>query len=112
MIEQYLRVLPSEHDNVSEIHAEIKKQQEYKLVGKLILRKGMRLYAATIETGEIEEINIHREVMVGFDGKPITKSRVNYDSRKYYFTAINRKNAIRKWNKLVQYVSYASICKV
>lgn len=86
--------------NRHEVVAPVK--QEYKKVGRIILKPGMTLYAFNFDTRIIEPVKIDRkETMVGFDGKPVKNARAEYDPKALYIQALNMKNAERKVMKFL-----------
>lgn len=78
-------------------------KQEYKLVGSIILRRGMKIYSYRPDIGKIEEVNIKRESVTVNDKMRVSgnKSSAIFDQKAIYITAINMKNAQRKANKIV-----------
>ena len=82
------------------IHLQVQQKQEYKFFGQINLPKGMTLWAVTIETGDLEKVIIQRKVSVSIETKkPVFESQAQYDPKKVYLVALNKKNAVRKYNK-------------
>lgn len=80
------------------IHAEAR--HEYKHIGKIRMKKGMRLYGYNIETDELEEVVVTKQVNVTTDGKPQTEMRANHQQNVVYIQSLNQKNARKKAEKL------------
>jgi len=72
-------------------------KHEYKLFGRMKYKKGLKLFSLNIETGDIKEVEIIRQVMIDTEGKERYKMRVNYDPKCLYRQALNMKNAERKF---------------
>ncbi|MFA6917028.1 MAG: hypothetical protein WC222_11570 [Parachlamydiales bacterium] len=94
--------LPIITDNQAGIELQDKVRQEYKFFGSVPLRKGMILYEITMSTGEIKPLHIERNAALDITtGKPVFNSKAIYNPKCFYIMAINEKNAIRKYNKIV-----------
>lgn len=97
-LEGPLRVIPDDT-----VHTEIqdRTQQEFKLFGHVRLKKGMTLWEIVMATGEIRPVNISRTIALDINtGEPLKKARAIYDPKCFYVMALNKKNAIRKYNAL------------
>lgn len=81
-----------------EIKADVK--QEYKLVGKIRMRKGMKLFAHNFVDNTVEEVKIEKRVAVNEEGKPQTENRAQHRQNFVYIQALNYANARRKADKL------------
>ena len=77
------------------------KRQEYKLVGQIKLKPGMKLFQLNTETMEIIEVEIISKVHIGTDFQPIKEHRAHYNPKCIYVPAINKKNAERKILKMI-----------
>lgn len=94
--------VPIIRDDKAGIELQDVMHQEFKLIGHFTLRKGMTLYEIVMETGEIRPLQIDRKVTLNIiSGKPVYKSKAIYNPKCFYIAAINKKNAIRKYNKIV-----------
>ena len=82
-----------------EIQAKINK--EFKYLGSLNHQPGHTLFEINLNTGQIKEATIKRDIYAGFDGKPIYKSKVQIGADCYYLEALNIKNAKRKFLKMI-----------
>lgn len=60
----------------SRIEAQIKKQQELKLIGSMKKVPGHTLFSFNYKTGEIKPADVIRECAMGFDGLPVYKERI------------------------------------
>lgn len=80
------------------IHAEAR--HEYKHIGKIRMKKGMKLWAYNIETDELEEVVVTKQVNVTTDGKPLTEQRATHKPNTVYIQSLNQKNARKKAEKL------------
>lgn len=90
-----------------EIVAPVK--QEYKKIGTIILKTGMKLYTFTFDNLMIEEVKINRkESAIDIHGKQVKNAQAIYNPKALYIQALNMKNAQRKvlkWlreNKLIK----------
>ena len=75
-------------------------KQEYKFIGSIKIMPGMRLYILNTETLEAEEVKIITEVAIDLDSKLVKKKKATY-MKGLYVTAINKKNAERKFLKMI-----------
>jgi hypothetical protein len=87
--------------NPNETEVQVKQQQEYKLIGKIRLRKGMKLYSFIPSSGELKEVETLNKASISLKGEPILERRASFDPKAYYIQAINFKNAQRKADKII-----------
>ena len=88
-----------------EIREEQQQKKELKLIGSLLRRPGQTLFEINLTTGEInpatykaetlELKGIREKVNVNLN----TRLKVEVKENCYYIQALNKKNAIRKFNK-------------
>lgn len=78
------------------INIEIKKQQEYKFIGFLLIKKGLTLYEFNPETNELKEIIIVKEAIINYDGEVEQNKRIEYNPNFIYVQALNKKTAMKK----------------
>jgi hypothetical protein len=79
----------------------VKKQKEYKMVGKMRKTPGHTLFEFNKKTKEIKPAAINRECRVDFGtGKPIYKTKTDIHEDCFYVQALNIKNAEKKLRKL------------
>ena len=83
-----------------EIQAKINKELKY--LGSLRHQPGHTLFEINLNTWQIKEATIKRDVYAGFDGKPIYKSKVQIEKDCYYLEALNVKNAKKKFLKMIK----------
>ena len=76
----------------SRIEAQIKKQQELKLIGSMKKVPGHTLFSFNYKTGEIKPADVIRECAMGFDGLLVYKERIVVEKDCYYEQALNVKN--------------------
>jgi len=96
-------------DNTSkpEIEQVEQKKQEYKLIGKFLRRKGLRLYAYSSMKNELKEVEIDIKdqvhVTTDEDGKlapvDLGLEEAEVDLRNIHFEALNWKNAENRLRK-------------
>lgn len=80
----------------SRIEAQIKKQQELKLIGSMKKVPGHTLFSFNYKTGEIKPADVIRECAMGFDGLPVYKERIVVEKDCYYEQALNVKNFVKR----------------
>ena len=80
----------------SRIEAQIKKQQELKLIGGMKNVQGHTLSSFNYKTGEIKPADVIRECAMGFDGLPVYKERIVVEKDCYYEQALNVKNFVKR----------------
>lgn len=80
----------------SRIEAQIKKQQELKLIGSMKKVPGHTLFSFNHKTGEIKPADVIRECAMGFDGLPVYKERIVVEKDCYYEQALNVKNFVKR----------------
>lgn len=78
----------------------VKKQHEYKHIGKLRKVPGHTLFSFNRKTKEIKPATFEREVSIGMDKQPIYKTRCVIESDCFYEQALNRKNFVKKLIRL------------
>lgn len=76
-------------------------RQEYKFIGRIRIHPGQKLYEFNTETREINEVKLTGEVQVDRFGKPVKRLKAHNNPKCIYVTAINMKNAKRKFIKLI-----------
>ena len=77
-------------------------QQEFTLKGRIILRRGMFLFACNYKDMTVEIVNPQRKVIMNSDGSITKQNKAFYDPNCLYIQAINQKNAERKFIKIIQ----------
>jgi hypothetical protein len=78
-------------------------KMEYKKIGSMILKTGMKLWAYNPSAGTVEEVHIDRKsAACDFNGNAIKNGKVLYDPMCIYIQALNRKNAERKARKMLE----------
>lgn len=94
--------MPVITDNRAGIELQDKMQQHYKFFGSVPLRKGMTLFEIVMSTGDIHPLEIQRKASLDITtGKPVLENRAVYNPSCFYILALNKKNAIRKYNRIV-----------
>ena len=83
-----------------EIQAKINKELKY--IGSMKHFAGHTLFEIDLITGEVRKAVINNTVTVGLNGKETHKRKVNIKADCYYIEALNIKNAIRKFNKILK----------
>ncbi len=92
---------------VREIQAEQK--QEYKLVGSMVIPRGMKLFSFNPDSREFKEV--HRtpidtasftDVIQHKTDIAVKKTKAIHDPKAVYIIAINKKNAMRKFINLIK----------
>ena len=75
----------------SRIEAQIKKQQELKLIGSMKKVPGHTLFSFNYKPADVI-----RECAMGFDGFPVYKERIVVEKDCYYEQALNVKNFVKR----------------
>lgn len=87
------------HKNIKIEHKiEIKKKQEFKIIGSQRKRRGQKLFALNKEKLQVYEVEIQRKEAVDITSKRQTSHKAVINPNHPMLWAINRKNAIRKFN--------------
>lgn len=93
-----------EVESKSQVVKEIAKAQQIankqKLIGNLRLRKGHALYKLNFKNGVISKVDLDDPKTVSFDGVK-ERRKVTMEEGYLYQTALNDKNAKRKFEKMV-----------
>jgi hypothetical protein len=79
-----------------------KQQQEYKMIGRLPVKPGHLLFSVNTETLEILQVKTIKEIAVDTTGKPVKIQKTNYDPKLFYASALNKKSALKQYNKVIQ----------
>ena len=74
-------------------------QKGKKLAGRIILKKGLKLYSYNYRTKEFKEVEIDRQRNVSYSGEAMSNAKAQYEEHTMYVQALNEKNALRKLNK-------------
>lgn len=89
-----------------ELYPQIKKERkipvrkEVKLIGSENLIKGLSLWSKNLKTGEVNKVVIDEiEYNNLFDKNSSKRLKVNFDPDCIYVQALNKRNAIKKFNK-------------
>lgn len=82
--------------NGTKQHEERQIPQEYHYVGSQKKVKGHILFSFNVETGELKQAQLKREVIMGIDKKPIYKTTATQEKDCIYFQALNMKNAKKR----------------
>lgn len=90
----YLTGLEEKEDAVR-IELVAKKQNEYRLVGRVTRRPGHRLFEYDKTTGTVVEAQCSVKVALGDDGKPVKRTITQVHANCIYLQALNLKNARR-----------------
>ena len=85
-------------DTQQEIKAQAK--QEFKYIGKIVLRKGCRLYGWNYVTDTLAEVILTKDLKITKFGKAEVKQKATHAADTLYIQAINLANARRKANNL------------
>lgn len=87
--------------NKNQIEVVESKKNEYRLIGQMRRQRGLVLFQYNVSNGELREVELSTQVVVGIDGKPHYRSKAKVESADMlYFWALNRKNAERKIKQL------------
>lgn len=83
-----------------EVSQELKREKHYKLLGSIVLKKGMTLFSYNSETTELKRVKVEKPTTLDYTTKEATaKSKVIHDGRCEYFQALNVRNAKKKIRK-------------
>lgn len=80
----------------NEVVLEQKQQQEFKLVGSIVIRRGCKLFAYDAKKDEMKEVEVVKKESVDLKGETVTNKQATYNPKLHYVQAINEKNARRK----------------
>lgn len=106
MIENNISTTPP-----TQIETQAKQQQEYKMIGQMRLRRGLKLYAFYPQEGVIKEPDVTGEAGINLDGTVFKKLKTTFDHRAIYFQALNMKNAERKAQKMLKQIILMNYAK-
>ena len=95
-----MKELSKESQSQEELRLTQAKKQTQVLFSKL-LHKGEKVYTIDIRYNSIMEAPVEGEVHL-VDGLPVSKKKIKLEAYKAYVSAINEKNALRKWNNSLQ----------
>lgn len=84
-----------EKEEAVRIELVAKKQNEYRLVGRVTRRPGHRLFEFDKNTGTVVEAQCSVKVELGNDGKPVQRTITQVHANCIYLQALNLKNARR-----------------
>ncbi|MFK5855239.1 MAG: hypothetical protein QM503_03845 [Bacteroidota bacterium] len=85
----------------TEVHAPVKQKQEYKRVGSIMLKKGLKLYQYNFVKEELKLVEINKFIKLDTTGKVVKQNKAQHDDNCIYVQALNDKNAARKIIKLM-----------
>lgn len=74
-------------------------KQEFKKIGSIRLKPGMKLYKFNPTTLILSEVITQNIAAISLSGETILELKAFHDPNVVYFTAINPKNAIKKAQK-------------
>lgn len=77
-----------------------KMQKEFKFIGKARKNPGHTLFSFNRKTKEIKVANVDKICELLYDGKERTTERINIEPDCFYGQALNRKNFIKRLEKL------------
>jgi|TARA_Y100000310_G_C20704425_1_gene834090 hypothetical protein len=87
------------HKNIKVEHRiEAEKKQEFKLIGSQRKRRGQKLFALDRDNLKVYEVEIQRKEVAELNKKLKTTHKAVINPKHPMLWAINRKNAIRKFN--------------
>lgn len=87
----------------ADIHITAEQERQYKLVGHIILKAGLRLYEYNYKTGVLKETAIKREdSAVDIYGNTVKNGQATHNPDSIYFQALNAKNAEKKLKKILK----------
>lgn len=87
---------PQLHEIKPDVEIVAKAKQEYKLLGRIRLKRGHSLFAFNTKTAHLKKVELKREVMIGMTGETIKRSKAFQEPDTIYITALNAKNALKK----------------
>ncbi len=87
---------PQLHELKPDVEVVAKVKQEYKLLGRIRLKRGHSLFAFNVNTAQLKRVELKREVMIGMKGEQIKRSKAFQEPDTIYITALNAKNAFKK----------------
>ena len=89
-----------------EVHAEQKRQQEYKFLGKIRHTPGHTLFSINQVTGEIKPAQFEKDATITYDRAKMAKHsvaagrKVIVEKDCFYIEALNKENAFKKYLKM------------
>lgn len=84
----------------TELRTNKEQEKEHRLIGQVLRRTDHQLYEFDPKTGKVSAKQIERASNFHFDGHAVHNARTEADSNCLYVSALNRRNAIRKFEKL------------
>ena len=82
-----------------EHRVDVKKKQEYKLIGRHIKKPGQHLFALNTDTKEVYKVELQKINTIDINRKNVSTSKAVVNPEHPMLWSINLKNAIRKFNK-------------
>lgn len=82
--------------DVIEQHQEQKQRQEYKFLGTVIIRKGLKMFEYNSEKDTMKEVRTTEQAIGDLYGNTIKNKKALANSKYLYFQALNERNARRK----------------
>ena len=81
---------------------EAEQRREYKHIGQIRLRPGMKLFQFDTQTMELSETKVISQVNITLKNGPVRLRRANFDPKCIYIPALNKKNAMRKLEQMIK----------
>lgn len=84
-----------------EIHAKKQQEHEYKMIGKMLLHPGLKLYEFNFSKMTLKLTEIKKQSTIDIDQNKVSNNKVNFDPNAYYFQCHRDKTAVQKINKMI-----------
>jgi len=79
----------------------VEKKQEFKIIGRTINKRGMFIFAYDPDKKEVYKLDIQKRKTINFKRKDASYKRAFVNPKHKMLWAINKKNAERKFKKLL-----------
>lgn len=83
----------------NQIESVLNDKQEYKFVGSINKKSGLKLFSFNPENGDIKEVILIQKASLTLDGGIKIENKTDFDPKLRYIQALNKKNAMRKFSK-------------
>jgi hypothetical protein len=74
-------------------------EKHYKYIGSIGIKPGHQLFSVHMDTVEVKLVEIKRVKDVGLKGNIINRTQTLLDPKLFYCSALNKKNALKKFRK-------------
>lgn len=91
-----MEIIPTVLKDKFEQGQEQNQKQEYKFIGSIQIRRGMKLFCYDSGKDQMKEVKISKQAAADLSGSIIENKQAQHDPKLIYFQSINERNARRK----------------